>query len=269
MPAIDEKVTRQARAAISQLLEERPEFRDSKSNQIHDLIPFLDIEEDSAEWLPSFNDNTRALSAIWHSVLKNEPEKPAPAPVPVQAKFAVSNGNTNNGNGVVKKPVSKAATPAPAPTPVAKAVTPAPKAEEVAPKPKQEKETRREEPPAPVATPIPVEAEVIEPVQYELVVRSGPPQVLEERSLQASRALAEQFAIVQYHEQMLEQSNRTLEELNESIARAKESQVNAAQAYANSLEDLARLMATSLGPKATDFSKLLARMVGGSQPGKK
>jgi outer membrane biosynthesis protein TonB len=258
MPAvIDEKATEQARAAIAQLLEDRPEFRDTKNSQVQDLMMFLEVEEGSEEWLPQFEDNTRALSNIWHNVIKEgvkplTPKEEVAIPAPVQPK--------TNGNGTApRKPAAL------------KAEAPKPKKEETPkPKPETKPENRREEKPAPVVTPeaVTVEAEVIEPVHYDLVLRSGPPQVMEERALQTSRALAEQFSIVQYYEQMIEQANQTVEELNEALARAKQGQANAAQAYANALEDLARLMATSLGPKASDFSKLLARVVGG-QAGKK
>lgn len=256
MPALDERATRQARAALLQLLEERPEFKDTKNNQIHDLIPFLEIEEDSAEWLPQFESNTRALSTIWHNVIKNGGEVQA-EPAPAEPKQ----------NGSAPQPKIEAQVVEAAPAPPKPKPASAPKASaKPAEKPRPEKKAEAQ--PVPAETVVPVEGEVVEPIHYELIVQSGP-RSLAEQTLQASRALAEQFAIVQYHEQMLEQANHTIEELNGALARAKQSQSNATQAYTNSLEDLARLMASSLGPKATDFSKLLARVIGGNQPGKK
>jgi hypothetical protein len=241
MLVLDDKVTEQARTALTQLLEERPEFRDGKNRQIQDLIPFLEIEEGSHEWLPHFTNNTRALSTIWHSVIKNGGEGKPSAEVSTVPEPAPTRRNATPRANTKAKP-----------KPTEKSVSPPNSADQLE-----------------LLTSEQVEGEVVEPVRYELVVQSGPPPTLEERTLQASRALADQFAIVQYHEQMLEQSNRTVEELADALAQARQSQTNAAQAYANSLEDLAKLMATSLGPKAGEFSKLLARVVGNSLPGKK
>ncbi len=85
------------------------------------------------------------------------------------------------------------------------------------------------------------------------------PVVLEEQLITASRALAEQFAIVKHHEQAMKQAAQIIEDANEALVRARQSHANASTAYTNALEDLARLMANSLGSKAGDFSKLVAK----------
>ncbi len=232
MPVVNELVTRRAQRALGQLLEERPEFKDNKSNSIQDLIPFLEIEEGSQDWLPDFEGNTRALSLIWQSVIKNGPPKTNP---------------------------SEEARPAVPPVEIKTKLRQSPRTIRKSPENNRENSSQ-----TPVENNLPLEGEVISPEEFNLMVsgKNSSPQVPDERAIQTSRALAEQFTIVQYYEQMLEQTQQQVEEMTGALARAKKDQLNAAQAYANSLEDLARLMASSLGPKASEFSKLFSRVIG-------
>ncbi len=239
MPTVSDFATRQAQEALGQLLADRPEFKDNKTNSIHDLLPFLEIEEDSEKWLPLFNGNTRALSLIWQGVIKNGVSKQLPF----------------------------------------EETAPLEKLPEVKPKVRPAAKTSRKVPES--ALPnldqdhpenlIPAQDKLETTGQYEIVPATKPETnpVLDERSLQTSRALAEQFTIVQYYEHLFEKSQREVEEITLALAKAKQDQLNAGQAYANSLEDLARLMASSLGSKASEFSKLFTRVVGGGPAAKK
>jgi hypothetical protein len=100
---------------------------------------------------------------------------------------------------------------------------------------------------------------VVEETTALVVSYEESPVVLEEQLISASRALAEQFAIVKHHEQAMKQALQIIEDANEALVRARQSHANASTAYTNALEDLARLMANSLGNKAGDFSKLVAK----------
>lgn len=119
----------------------------------------------------------------------------------------------------------------------------------------------------PVATPTPSiiqeATQVLESQQMVVAKEELSPAVLEEQALQQSRALAEQFAIVKHHEIALKQATSSIEEATEALNRARQNHFNATTAYSNALEDLARMMASSLGIKATEFSKLIVKAASG------
>jgi len=213
MPVITEAAanpTEQARGALRELLTERPEFIDTKRNNIRDLIPFLEEEDGFPIWLGHFEGNLRNLTTIWAQVAKQLQENP-----PIQEVINV----------------------------VPEIVSPIP-----------EKKVTRKTTPTAKAKPL------VEENRQIVVVQEQVPAVLEEQVIQAGRALAEQFAIVKHHEMALQQAARTIEEANEALALARQTYANSTTAYSNALEDLARLMANSLGTKATDFSKLMAKV---------
>lgn len=236
MPAeIDQHATIRARAVIAQLLEDRPEFRDVKNKQVQELIPFLEIEEDSQEWLPQFEGNSRSLASLWRNVVKEGDSQPplltvAPEPEHLVSSKAAKRANSSPTKAALKEQVVE---PLESYTIVSQVA---------------EQEANQLQ---------------LAPASDLAASSTG------ERALAASRALAEQFAIVQYHEQMLEQTNRSVEELSEALAQARQRQTDATHAYTSSLEELARLMATSLGPRANEFGKLFSRVVNtvGSNPG--
>ncbi|NWJ48336.1 MAG: hypothetical protein HXX08_20970 [Chloroflexi bacterium] len=91
------------------------------------------------------------------------------------------------------------------------------------------------------------------------------PTLLEDQAIQSSRALAEQFAIVKHHELAIKQATQSIEQANEALVRARQDFAHATTAYTNALDDLARLLANSLGNKAGEFSKLLAKAAIGNQ----
>ncbi len=213
MPVITEAAanpTEQARGALRELLTERPEFMDTKRNNIRDLIPFLENEDGFPAWLGHFEGSLRNLTTVWGQVAKQLQENP---------------------------PVQEVVTSDP------EIVTPTP-----------EKKAARKTAPSAKAKPL------IEENRQMVVVKEQPPAVIEEQVIQAGRALAEQFAIVKHHELALQQAARTIEEANEALNLARQTYANSTTAYSNALEDLARLMANSLGTKATDFSKLMAKV---------
>lgn len=237
----DEQATNLARAAITRFLEERPDFRDTKRNSIEDLVMFLEVEEDSAEWLPQFAGNTRSLSNLWHNLARN-------APIQSESDLTLVSQPSGESPKIRSKRVSNR---------VAPVVNP--KSVEVVAAPLSIEDT-------PIGTAdIFIEKsdesnQELLPVEEELELVQTDPS-LPESAIQTSRAIAEQFALVKYREQQLSQVNRSVEELNEALARAKQQQADVLQAYTHSLEELAQLLATSLGPKAGDFGKLFSRVV--------
>jgi len=237
----DERTTNLARSAISRFLEERPDFRDTKRNSIEDLVMFLEVEEDSAEWLPQFAGNTRSLSNLWHNLART-------APVQTESDLPLVSQPSNESPKTRNKRVGSRVTPA----------IPS-QSEDVLADPLPSKDI------VTVTETVP-EDKIIEtiqellPVVAELELVQADP-TLPESAIQISRAIAEQFALVKYREQQLSHVNRSVEELNEALARAKQQQADVLQAYTHSLEELAQLLATSLGPKAGDFGKLFSRVV--------
>jgi chaperonin GroEL (HSP60 family) len=218
-----------ARDAFRELLTERPDFIDTARYSINEVVPFLEQEDGFPKWLGYFENNMRALSAVWIQTAKQMKASSAMEkvdPKPVQA--------TQN---------------------TAKVETPKQTVEEEA-KPKTPKKPK--ESTAPVVD-----------IKPAIVLKDEtPPAVLEEQAITQSRALAEQFAIVKHHEIALRQASMSIEEATEALNRARQSHANAITAYSNALEDLARMLASSLGAKTSEFTKLLAK-VATSDPAKK
>ncbi len=236
-----ERATNLAREAIARFLEERPDFRDTKRNSIEDLVMFLEVEEDSAEWLPQFAGSTRSLSNLWHSLARN-------APIQTESDLTLVSQPSNES----PKPKNKRVVSRVTPIVTAKSedvTAPPPLIEDVIVVTEDVPDQQSEQ----------VKQELLT-VGAELELVQADP-TLPESAIQTSRAIAEQFALVKYREQQLSQVNRSVEELNEALARAKQQQADVLQAYTHSLEELAQLLATSLGPKAGDFGKLFSRVV--------
>lgn len=268
-----------ARDAFRELLTERPDFMDTAQYSINDVVPFLEQENGFPKWLGYFESNMRALSAIWIQTAKQmkatsalqevttkpvqngvkpiETSRPQPGVRPLPDLQRTPQPGVNRIADSLK-PLQETVKPLQnTPKPVQETV----KSTQETPKPVQEtaktaEETKPKTPKKPKET-----AEGVVESKTAIVPKEEiPPAMLEEQAFVQSKALAEQFAIVKHHEIALRQAAISIEEATEALNRARQSHGNAITAYNNALEDLARMLTSSLGAKATEFSKLMAKV---------
>jgi hypothetical protein len=274
-----------ARDAFRELLAERPDFMETAQHSINDVVPFLEQENGFPKWLGYFENNMRALSAIWIQTakqmkassalqavaakpLQNSPKplensRPQPGVRPLPDIQRTPQPGVNRIADSLR-PLQEAAKPSQEPPkPVQETSTPTLETS----KPAQEAKPKTTTPKKPKET-----AEGVVENKTAIVPREEiPPAMLEEQAFVQSKALAEQFAIVKHHEIALRQAAISIEEATEALNRARQAHGNAITAYNNALEDLARMLTSSLGAKATEFSKLMAKVAtsGGGDTTKK
>jgi hypothetical protein len=260
----------QAREAFRELLTERPDFMDTSRYSINDVVPFLEQEDGFPKWLEYFENNMRALSVVWSNTAKQMKSPSAPSTQPTARVEATKPPQP----AAEVRPRVVPPTVAPKPRPLNEApLTPKVEAT-MEEKPKTVNETNQEAKPQTTVEPsAEAKPKVVAPKKPKEsgqgVIESKtaivpkdeiPPAVLEEQAIMQSKALAEQFAIVKHHEIALRQAAISIEEATEALNRARQSHANAITAYSNALEDLARMLASSLGTKTTEFTKLLTKV---------
>lgn len=273
---LDPNVREQVQTILRQLLEDRPYLRESRNVSVEDLLSFLEVEEDSSEWLPFFLENPRILMETWRKVQKTEsPALETETATIQQASSEIELALTakkepttlqDKAKPTKKSRIVSAEKKTPAPTekepaePVREAEIFTAPAQTVVRVAEAGNEKTNNDSPAETS----VYAKAIEPTSYNSPIKAELPaenNLAMEMALQASRALAEQFAIVQYYEQQLEKSNQSIEDLNKRLSQARQQQADTNEAYNSALEELAKLLATSLGTRAGEFTKLLNRVV--------